>query len=36
MNMFVGLRVQELAKGDLCLLIFGKSPVLAARSMHLA
>lgn len=36
LNMFVGLRVQELTKGDLCVLTLGKSAVLAARSMHLA
>lgn len=36
LNMFVGVRVQELTKGDLCVLTLGKSPVLAARSMHLA
>lgn len=36
LKMFVGLRVQEWAKGDLCLLTLGRSPVLAVRSMHLA
>lgn len=33
LNIFFGLRVQELTKGDLCLLILGKSPVLAAPSL---
>ena len=36
LHMFVGLRVQEPAMDDLCLLTLGKSPVLAARSMNLA
>lgn len=27
LNMFVGVRVQELRKGDLCVLTLGKSPV---------
>ena len=36
LHMFVGLRVQEPAMDDLCLLTLGKFPVLAARSMNLA
>lgn len=36
LKMLVGLRVQDPAMDDLCLLILGKSPVQAARSIHLA
>lgn len=31
LNMFVGVRVQKLRKGDLCVIRLDKSPVLAAN-----